>query len=171
MEDGEEFVAAPTADEIDLSQVMFESSGNHAQDPIARQMPIRVVELLELVNVYEEHTGFAAPVFKFCDDGPQMRLETQAIVDAGQSIMVRDMAQFMQFLTDSSNSRVASKSFHGTHDVAISVAHGCSPHQHGHPVTIGVVQENIGLVDGSVQHAGGQGHGWYIVRYHRLLHG
>ena len=172
MQDGKEFVAAPTADEVDLPQVMLEGGGNHAQDLIAHQMPIRIVELLELVNVNEEHTSFAAPVFKFRDDGPQMRLETQAIVDAGQSIMVRDTAQFMQFLTDGSNPRVASESFHGTHDVALSVVHGRRPDQHGHPVTIGVVQEDIGLVDGC-RPACRQptGTGWCIARHRRLLHG
>ena len=54
-QDVEEFIAPMTADRVIVAGVVPESSGDRLQDKVAHVVPVRIIDLLEVIEINEHH--------------------------------------------------------------------------------------------------------------------
>ena len=135
-QEGKELLAAPAREHVRRSEVVLEGLSHHLQHAVARLMAVRVVDVLEVVDVDEQHSG-ARPSNSALSGhaGVELLGHASAVADLGQRRPSRSARLSSSTRRSASRSAaVVGERLHDSVDLAGRRAHGIGPHQHGDPV-------------------------------------
>ena len=84
----DEFVAALACDGVDIAQLFAQAPGDGFQQLVADRVAEAVVDVLEAVQVEEQHGAQLLFFLAFLQGGGQARFEQQAVGQAGERVVV-----------------------------------------------------------------------------------
>src|SRR6185503_14250922 len=125
-----EFLSTPAADRIGRAQCVPERTGHHTQYLVSNLVTIGIIDVLELVNIHKEQSGWTLGMFDFCDRSMQTTFKKQAIADFGQRVCLYNLMHIAQATARVDHSLIIAKGFDRTNDFSHPIAQRGSADDH-----------------------------------------
>ena len=147
-----EFLTAPAPDRIRRAECIPERIGDHAQYLISNRVTIGIIDILELVNIHKEQSGWTLVMFYLCDRSMQTSLKMQAIADFGQWVGLYDLVHIAQATARVDHGLIIAKGFDRTDNFSHPIPQRCGADEHRQAVPVGVMDENFRLSGNPILH-------------------
>ena len=92
-EDDPELVPAEPADHVRVAGPLHEQAGDRCQDVVARAVAVGVVDVLEVIDVDDQHRGRHAVPVRVRRHPAELLDEATAVEEAGQGIVIGEVAE------------------------------------------------------------------------------
>ena len=92
-QDHAELVAAEAPDDVGLAQPRAQQRRDGAEQFVAGRVPVAVVDVLEVVDVDRQQRRRMAVALGVADDPLELVMEAAPVVEAGQRIVIGELAQ------------------------------------------------------------------------------
>ncbi len=117
----DEFVATQAGYGVNVAYLLFQALGDALEQQVADRVAKAVVDVLEAVEVQEQHCALAVGHLRAGEYALQPVFEQGAIGQAGQRVMVGLIVEFGLGVLDAGD---VCKNRHEVGDLAVAVAHG-----------------------------------------------